>query len=224
MRALVGCEFSGVVREALRAVGIEAYSCDLLSAADDSPYHFQCDVREVLGFGWDLAIFHPPCTYLCVSGLHWNTRRPGRAALTEEALDFVRELLDAPIPHLALENPIGCIGTRIRKADQTVQPWQFGHDASKATCWWLKNLPHLTPTHAIPPRLVNGKKRWSNQTDSGQNRLGPSEDRWALRSITYPGLAAAIAVQWGLPLLADEMPADEADPVRGVRCESPSQF
>lgn len=145
---------------------------------------------------WDLMIAHPPCTYLCSSGLHWNTRRPERAKLTEDALEFVRLLLDAPVPHIALENPIGCIGTRIRKADQTIQPWQFGHDASKSTCLWLKNLPPLAPTHIIEPRMVNGKPRWGNQTDGGQNKLGPSADRWALRSLTYPGIAEAMADQW----------------------------
>jgi hypothetical protein len=167
-----------------------------------SGYHLQVDVRTILKDGWDLAIFHPPCTYLCSSGLHWNKRVPGRAALTEEALEFVRELLAAPIPRIALENPKGCIGTRIRKRDQMIQPYQFGDDASKATHLWLKNLPLLTPTKVIEPRIVasgpyEGKKRWANQTDSGQNRLGPSEDRWAIRSLTYQGIADAMASQWG---------------------------
>jgi hypothetical protein len=142
-------------------------------------------------------VAHPPCTYLCSSGLHWNKRVPGRAQMTEEALEFVQLLLDAPIPRIALENPIGCISTRIRKPDQTIQPWQFGHDASKATCLWLKGLPTLVPTQIIEPRLVDGKKRWGNQTDSGQNRLGPSEDRWKIRSETYAGIAEAMATQWG---------------------------
>lgn len=199
MRVLVGCECSGRVRDAFRALGHDAWSCDLLAA---SGYHLQVDVRTILKDGWDLAIFHPPCTYLCSSGLHWNKRVPGRAALTEEALEFVRELLAAPIPRIALENPKGCIGTRIRKRDQMIQPYQFGDDASKATHLWLKNLPLLTPTKLIEPRIVasgpyKGKKRWANQTDSGQNRLGPSEDRWALRSLTYQGIADAMASQWG---------------------------
>jgi hypothetical protein len=199
LRVLVGCECSGRVRDAFRKRGHEAYSCDLLAA---SGYHFQVDVRTILKDGWDLAIFHPPCTYLCSSGLHWNKRVPGRAALTEEALEFVRELLAAPIPRIALENPKGCIGTRIRKRDQMIQPYQFGDDASKATHLWLKNLPMLTPTKIIEPRIVAsgpyaGKKRWANQTDSGQNRLGPSEDRWAIRSLTYQGIADAMASQWG---------------------------
>lgn len=144
-----------------------------------------------------MLIAHPPCTYLCSSGLHWNKRQPEREALTQEALAFVRLLLEAPIPRIALENPVGRIGTAIRRADQRIQPYEFGEDASKATCLWLKNLPKLVATKAIPPRLVNGKPRWANQTDSGQNRLGPSADRWKERSKTYPGIAAAMAAQWG---------------------------
>lgn len=196
MRVLVACEYSGTVRDAFRARGHYAMSCDLLPTEADG-LHYQGDVRNLIYGDWDLMIAHPPCTYLCSSGLHWNKRVPGRAELTEQALDFVRLLLDAPIPRIALENPIGCIGTRIRKADQTVQPWQFGHDASKATCLWLKNLPPLVPTSIVEPRLVNGKKRWGNQTDSGQNRLPPSADRWKIRSETYTGIAQAMADQWG---------------------------
>ncbi len=196
-RVLVACEFSGRVRDAFRMHGHAAWSCDLLPAADGSPYHIQGDVREQLVDAWDLMVAHPPCTYLCSSGLHWNKRRPGRATLTEEALEFVRLLLDAPIPRIALENPIGCISTRIRKYDQIIHPHQYGHDASKATCLWLKGLPRLVPTLHVPPRMVNGKPRWANQTDSGQNRLPPSEDRWALRSETYRGIAIAMAEQWG---------------------------
>jgi hypothetical protein len=193
MRVLVACEFSGVVRSAFREAGHNAWSCDLLPA-DDGQYHIQGDVREVLNDGWDLMIAHPPCTYLAVSGLHWNKRRPERAAHTEEALEFVRLLLSAPIPKIALENPIGCISTRIQKPDQIIQPWQFGHDASKATCLWLKGLPPLQPTYILPGgRLA----RRGNQTPSGQNKLGPSPDRWKLRSITYPGIAKAMATQWG---------------------------
>jgi hypothetical protein len=152
---------------------------------------------NVLHDGWDLMVAHPPCTYLSSSGLHWNKRRPERAQQTEDALEFVRVLLAAPIAHIALENPIGCISSRIRKPDQTIQPWQYGHDASKATCLWLKNLPLLRATGTVEPRLVDGKKRWANQTDSGQNRLPPSADRWKLRSTTYQGIADAMAAQWG---------------------------
>lgn len=201
-RVLVACESSGVVRRAFRSRGYDAWSCDLLPATDGSEHHIVGDVRELLsdaacGEQWDLMIAHPPCTYLCSSGLHWNKRRPGRDALTEEALLFVRYLMDAPIDFIAIENPVGCISTRIRKPDCIVQPYQFGDDASKATCLWLKNLPALTPTRYVAGRLVNGKRRWANQTDSGQNRLGPSADRWQKRSETYPGMASAMADQWG---------------------------
>ena len=145
MRVLVACEFSGIVRDAFIARGHDAVSCDFLLSGRPGP-HIQDDVLLHLEDGWDLMIAFPPCTYLSVSGLHWNKRRPGRAALTEEALDFVGLLLDAPIKRIALENPISCISTRIRKPDQIVQPWMFGHDASKATCLWLKRLPKLVPT------------------------------------------------------------------------------
>jgi len=142
---------------------------------------------------WDLMIAHPPCTYLCSSGLHWNKRREGRAQLTEEALDFVRLLLDAPIAKIALENPIGCISTRIRRPEQIIQPWQFGHPESKSTCLWLKGLPLLIPSNVLE-KPASG--RWANQTASGQNKLAPSEDRWAIRSETYLGIAEAMADQW----------------------------
>jgi hypothetical protein len=142
-------------------------------------------------------VAHPPCTYLSVSGMHWTSRGLRDPKLTEDALDFVRFLMDAPIRHIALENPISVISSRIRKPDQVIQPWQFGHDASKKTCLWLKNLPLLRPTEYVAPRIVNGKERWGNQTDSGQNRLGPSDLRWKIRSETYPGIAAAMAEQWG---------------------------
>lgn len=198
MRVLVACEYSGAVRDAFRARGHDAMSCDLLPTDVDGP-HYQGDVFDVIGDGWDLMVAHPPCTYLSSSGLHWNGRVEGRAAKTEDALAFVRALLDAPIPRIAVENPVGCIGTRIRKADQTIQPHQFGDDASKATCLWLKGLPLLTPTAHVPGREVNGRFRWANQTDSGQNRLAPSADRWKLRSATFPGIAAAMADQWGDP-------------------------
>jgi len=188
------------VREAFRRRGHDAWSCDILPAADESQYHHKCPVQWVLAepdyWKWDMMIAFPPCTYLCGSGLHWNKKDPERAKKTEEALDFVHQLLNAPIERVALENPIGCISTRIRKPDQIIQPYQFGHDASKATCLWLKNLPALQPTKQIQPRMVNGKPRWGNQTDSGQNRLGPSPNRWKLRSITYIGIAEAMAEQW----------------------------
>lgn len=191
MRILVACEFSGVVREAFRRRGHDAISCDLLPAEDGSEHHYQGNVLDILEKTWDMMIAHPPCTYLSVSGLHWNKRVPGRQEKTEEALEFVKLLLDAPIEKIALENPVSCISTRIRKPDQIIQPWMFGHDASKKTCFWLKNLPLLKPTNIIK------KDRYSNQTPSGQNNLGPSLDRWKLRSITYKGIAEAMAEQWG---------------------------
>jgi len=198
MRVLVACEYSGTVRDAFIAAGHYAMSCDLLPT--DSPgFHYQGDVKDVIDGGWDMMIAHPPCTYLCSSGLHWNSRTPGRSQKTEDALAFVQFLMDSSIPMIAIENPIGCISTRIRKPDQTIQPWQFGHDASKATCLWLKNLPPLMPTKIYPPRIINGKKRWGNQTDSGQNKLAPSDDRWKIRSETYLGIAEAMANQWGKP-------------------------
>jgi len=198
MKVLVACEYSGRVREAFRAKGHDAWSCDLLES-ETPGQHLQCDVLDILGQGWDLMIAHPPCTYLSVSGLHRNKGNPEREAKTEAALDFVRILLAAPVPRIALENPISRISTAIRKPDQIIQPWWFGEDASKRTCLWLKDLPKLVhnPDERVDPRFVNGRPRWANQTDSGQNRLGPSELRWKHRSRTYPGIAKAMAEQWG---------------------------
>lgn len=199
MRVLIACESSGVVRRAFRRRGHDAFSCDLLPADDGSPYHYQDDIRNVLGNSgpYDLMIAHPPCTYLSVSGMHWTRRGLRDPQLTEDALDLVRFLMDAPVPLIAIENPVSIISTRIRKPDQIIQPYQFGHDASKKTCLWLKGLPRLTPTRQVAPRLVDGRARWSNQTDSGQNRLAPSADRWQKRSQTYEGIADAMAEQWG---------------------------
>jgi len=224
MRVLVACEYSGRVRDAFLALGHDALSCDLLPTDVPGP-HYEGDVFDVIDQGWDLMIAHPPCTYLSVSGLHWNKRgvmiegRP-RAEHTENALAFVRALLGANIPHIALENPISCISSRIRKPDQIVQPWQFGHDASKSTCLWLKALPKLTPTTIIAPGFAckcghrfgadlgaygcpnccgdhgAAKSVYANQTPSGQNSLGPSADRWKIRSTTFKGIAEAMATQW----------------------------
>ena len=194
MRVLVACEFSGVVRDAFRDLGHDAVSCDLLPSDKLGP-HIQGDVLELLKPDmWDLMIAHPPCTYLASSGLHWNSRIAGRAQKTDDALNFVRQLLNAPIPKIALENPIGCISSQIRRPDQIIHPWQFGEDASKATCLWLKGLPVLVPTNILP----GGRSaRRSNQTPSGQNKFGPSPDRWKLRSVTYSGIALAMSNQWG---------------------------
>lgn len=200
MRVLVNCEESGRVRDAFIALGHDAVSCDLLPSASPNGPHIQGDAIEAAyGSKWDMMIAHPPCTFLTSAGLHWNKRVEGRAALTEEALEFVRLLLDADIPRIALENPVGCISSRIRKPEQIIQPWQFGHDASKQTCLWLKNLPPLKHTNVLTPTRFqkNGKPQWGNQTPSGQNNLGPSADRWKLRSLTYQGIANAMAAQWG---------------------------
>jgi site-specific DNA-cytosine methylase len=198
MKVLVACEYSGVVRDAFLKRGHDAVSCDLLPCESfNGGDHYQCDVRDILDNGWDLMIAHPPCTYLSVSGMHWTTRGLRDPQLTEDALDFVRLLMSADIPRIAIENPVSIISSRIRKPDQIITPYQFGHDASKKTCLWLDNLPPLKPTQLIEPRIVNGRKRWGNQTDSGQNKLPPSEDRWKIRSATYAGIAEAMADQWG---------------------------
>ena len=201
LRVLVACEYSGTVREAFAARGHDAMSCDILPT-DRPGKHYQGDVRDLLDDGWDLMICHPPCTYLSVSGIHWNNRGRGWTE-TEKALDFVRLLMGANIPCIALENPVSIISSKIRKPDQIIQPHQYGHDASKATCLWLKNLPKLQATEIIPPRMVNGKARWANQTDGGQNKLAPSDDRWKLRSTTYPGIAEAMADQWSPKIIGN---------------------
>lgn len=254
MKVLVACEYSGRVRDAFLANGHDALSCDLLPTDSPGP-HYQGDVTEILDQGWDLMIAHPPCTYLSVSGMHWTTRGLRDPKLTEDALAFVRLLMDAPIEKIALENPISVISSRIRKPDQIVQPWWFGHDASKKTCLWLKNLQplkidqkkivapkdwslvkyafdmvecdncgepyciehndHYGDCDCIGPhedevtiKVVDGvmfgtrknptpKMIWANQTSSGQNKLGPSDDRWKIRSETYKEIAKAMADQWG---------------------------
>ena len=198
MKVLVACEYSGTVRDAFIRAGHDALSCDLLPT--DAPgLHYQGNVMDVIGDGFDLMVAHPPCTYLSVSGMHWTTRGLRDPQLTTDALAFVQLLMDAPIPHIAIENPVSIISSQIRKPDQIIQPWMFGHDASKKTCLWLKGLPMLTPTQIIAPRIVNGKPRYSNQTNSGQNRLAPSADRWKIRSETYSGIADAMAQQWSKP-------------------------
>lgn len=189
-RVLIACEFSGIVRDAFRRLGHDAWSCDLLPTEREGP-HYQCDVREVLGMGWDLMVAHPPCTHLAVSGARWFKEK---AAEQEESLDFIRLLLYSPIPQIALENPVSIISSRIRKPDQIIQPWQFGHPEAKKTCLWLKDLPLLTPTNILQ---LPESGRWENQTPSGQNKLGPSPNRWKERSKTYTGIANAMAEQWG---------------------------
>ena len=181
MNILVACEFSGVVREAFRAAGHEAMSCDLLPT-EIPGNHYRGDVCDVLSWGWDIAIFHPPCTYLASSGARWWA---GRKQEQAEAIGFVRLLMDAPIERIAIENPIGILSSVIRKPDQIIQPWQFGHGETKATCLWLKNLPKLHPTD-----IVDGR-------EARIHHMPPGENRWRERSRTYPGIAAAMADQWG---------------------------
>lgn len=183
VRVLVACEFSGVVRDAFADRGHFVTSCDLLPS--ESPgRHKIGDVRGILGNKWDLMVAFPPCTHLAVSGARWFKDKQKEQG---EALDFVRALLDAPIPRIALENPISVISSRIRKPDQIVQPWMFGHGETKATCLWLKNLPKLVPTNVVEGRTAR------------VHRMPPGPDRWKERSRTLPGLAKAMADQWGRP-------------------------
>lgn len=219
MKVLIACEYSGVSRRAFEALGHDVWSADFEPAEDGAANHYQGDCFDLInGQHWDLMIAHPPCTYLSVSGMHWTTRGLRDPKLTEDALVFVQRLMDAQIERIAIENPVSVISSRIRKPDQIVNPYQFGEDASKKTCLWLRGLPPLRPTGFIEPRWVccgsevpnrdkygcpncNGEKvarpRWGNQCDSGQNKLAPSDDRWKERSRTYPGIAAAWAAQWG---------------------------
>ena len=183
MKILIACEFSGKVRDAFSAQGHEAMSCDLLPT-ERPGWHYQGDVRDVLDDGWDLMVCHPPCTHLAVSGArHFAAKR--ESGVQQEALDFVRRLLAAPIPMIALENPVSIISTQVRKPDQVLQPWQFGHGEIKATCFWLKGLQPLRPTNVVAGR------------EARVHRMPPSPDRWKERSRTYPGIAAAMAHQWG---------------------------
>ena len=181
MRVLIACEYSGRVRDAFRALGHDAMSCDLLPTDAEGPHH-QGDVTELLHMGWDLMIAHPPCTHLAVSGSRWFKDKVKEQA---EALVFVQTLMDAPIAKIAIENPISVISSRIRKPDQIIQPWQFGHGETKATCLWLKGLPKLTPTNVVEGR------------EARVHRMPPSPDRWKERSRTYQGIAEAMAAQWG---------------------------
>ena len=191
MRVLVACEYSGTVRDAFKARGHDAWSCDLLPT--DSPgQHIQGDVLEVLNDEWDLVIAHPPCTHLAVSGARWFKDKQKEQ---EEALEFFRKILEAPVDKICVENPVSIVSSRIRKPDQTIQPWMFGHEVSKKTCLWLKNLPLLTPTNIVGKgefvTFSSGKKMpsWYN--------LSPGEDRWKIRSKTFEGIAKAMAEQWG---------------------------
>lgn len=191
MRVLIACEYSGAVRDAFAARGHDAWSCDLLPS-DKPGNHYQGDVRDILNEHWDLMVCHPPCTHLAVSGARWFHLKQQQQS---DALDFVRMLLNAPIERIALENPVSIISSKIRKPDQVIQPWQFGHEATKTTCLWLKNLPQLTPTNIVGKgarHITKGGKslpEWYN--------LPPSADRWKIRSATFQGIADAMAQQWG---------------------------
>ena len=192
MRVLVACEYSGTVRDAFRARGHDAWSCDLLPCDADPAYHHQGDVLDLLHDGWDLMVAHPPCTHLAVSGARWFKDKVQEQL---EALAFVRTLLAAPIPRIALENPVSIISSHIRKPDQIIQPWMFGHEATKTTCLWLKDLPPLVPTDTVG----HGER---HVTKSGRSlpkwyNLPPSADRWKIRSATFSGIANAMAEQWG---------------------------
>lgn len=181
MKVLVACEYSGRVRDAFIKAGHDAMSCDLLPTDSDGP-HYQGDVMDIINDGWDLMIAHPPCTHLAVSGARWFKEKQREQI---EALNFVRQLLDSNIHRIALENPISIISSKIRKPDQIIQPWQFGHGETKATCLWLKNIPKLSPTN-----IVDGR-------EARVHKLPPSADRWKIRSTTYQGIADAMAEQWG---------------------------
>lgn len=189
MRVLIACEESGIVRRAFRELGHEAWSCDIIPAADESIYHIQDDVRCVLNSGWDLMIAHPPCTHLAVSGARWFKHKKREQ---EESLLFVWSLMTCSIPHIAIENPISVISSRIRKPDQIIQPWMFGHRETKATCLWLKNLPKLKPTLIVGPPKHHERKEFSKV-----HLMAPGPDRAKMRSRTYPGIAAAMAHDWG---------------------------
>lgn len=235
LKVLVACESSHQISGRFRALGHEAYSCDMLEAdnAADAEWHIQGDARIAIhATDWDLVIAHPPCTYLCGSGLHWNTRRdkktgellrPGRQECTEKAADFFMEFTDLKCPW-AIENPVGYMSSYFKPADQYVQPYMFGDDASKKTGFWLHKLPPLiVPDESewAPPRLVKyidketgekkTAKRWANQTDSGQNNCPPGPDQWKIRSKTYPGIADAIVEQWGNHVMRALAEQEEAD-------------
>lgn len=191
MNVLLACEFSGIVRSEFSKLGHYAISVDLLPT-EIPGNHYLGKIEDFLKqpkIRFDLAICHPPCTYLTVAGARWFK---GREREQGEALDFVRFLMNMDIPRICVENPVSVISTKIRKPDQIIQPWEYGHSESKKTCLWLKNLPLLKPTNILPYRKI-----WDNQTPSGQNKLGPSPDRGKIRSRTYLGIARAFAEQWG---------------------------
>lgn len=184
MKVLIACEYSGRVRDAFLAIGHQAVSCDLLPTEVDGP-HYQGDISDIIWQGWDLMIAHPPCTHLAVSGArHFPAKR--ESGVQQQALEFVRFLMAAPVEKIAIENPVSIISSQIRKPDQVIQPWQFGHGETKATCLWLKGLPKLVATDVVEGR------------EARVHRMPPSPDRWKERSRTYQGIANAMAAQWGV--------------------------
>ena len=211
MKVLVACEFSGIVRDAFLARGHDAMSCDLLPTENPGPHH-QGDVRDVLENGWDLMIAHPPCTHLAASGARWfkAKREDGRQ---QQGIDFFLLLVNAPVPHRAVENPIGIMSRLYRKPDQIIQPWQFGHEVQKATCLWLTGLPTLKATKIVDRGMIyvdpRGHKHGGEHTMRAKRGYSPlmllpgNEERWKIRSRTFQGIADAMVEQWGdLPLLA----------------------
>jgi hypothetical protein len=216
MKILVACEYSGIVRDAFREFGHDAFSCDFLPSDSENTHHYLGDVLEIIDkYEFDMMIAHPPCTYLCCSGLHWNTKTGSdgfltdesieRCGHTEDALEFISSLWNCNIPRICIENPVGCINTRLvdMPKPQYIQPYEYGHDASKRTGLWLKNLPMLVPwpDDYIAPRVIsrNGRSynRWANQTPAGQDSTAPSATRGKDRAKTYSGVAYAMVEAWG---------------------------
>ena len=192
MKILVACEFSGIVRDAFRAKGHDAISCDLLPTESEGP-HYQGDIRDILYDKWDMVLAFPPCTHLASSGARWfkEKQKDGRQ---QQGIDFFNLFTNLDCPKVMIENPIGIMSTHYRKPDQIIQPWQFGHEESKKTCLWLKGLPFLKPTNI---KMLPKSGYWTNQTPSGQNKLGPAPDRAKNRSKTYLGISKAMGEQWG---------------------------
>ena len=213
MKVLVACEYSGIVRDAFINKGHEAVSCDLLPSESDLGEHYQGDVTDIIDDGWDMMIAHPPCTYLSVSGARWyyhpedkhlpyeqrrpHPMHPNRRKYQQEALDFVQLLLDAPIDKIAVENPISVISSRIKKPTQIIQPYEYGHPTSKSTCLWLKNLEPLQPTNIVEPIWINVSKGKRMSKFHYDTYTLPKEERGKIRSATFPGIAQAMAEQWG---------------------------
>ena len=192
MRVLIACEYSGVVRDAFTRAGHEAVSCDLLPTDSPGP-HYKSDIEDVIGYShWDLMIAHPPCTHLAVSGAAWFKEKR-KSGVQQKALAFVQMLMDADIDKICVENPVSIVSTKIRKPDQIIQPWMFGHKETKATCLWLKGLPKLTPVTDLKAETMALPKNQRMRL----HYLPPSEDRWKLRSTTFTGIADAMASQWG---------------------------